>query len=99
MARYLRSRLPGRPDAITPGKSLSRTGSKLVDVKKKGRQVTFVDSNGQQTTIKVHRRRTQVYIGGKREKGKKGLAMLKKGMDCEIGYIGVPVLAQQVKCK
>ncbi|MFQ5960803.1 MAG: tripartite tricarboxylate transporter substrate-binding protein [Candidatus Methylomirabilales bacterium] len=73
--------------------------SKLVDVKKKGKRVVFIDSNGKKTKIKVHRRRTKVYIGGKRQKGKKGLAMLKKGMDCEIGYIGVPVLARQLKCK
>jgi len=34
-----------------------------------------------------------------RQKGKKGLAKLKKGMDCTIGYIGVPVLAKEVRCK
>ncbi len=38
-------------------------------------------------------------FGGKRVKGKKGLKMLKAGMECEIGYIGVPVLAKQLKCK
>ncbi len=73
--------------------------SKLVDVLKKGKNVVFIDSNGQKTKIKVHRRRTKVYIDGKRQKGKKGLAMLKKGMDCTIGYIGVPVLAKEVRCK
>ena len=78
---------------------ITKVKSKLVDVKKKGKQVIFIDSNGQKTKIKVHRRRTKVYIGGKRQKGKKGLAMLKKGMDCTIGYIGVPVLAKEVRCK
>jgi len=77
---------------------MTKVKSKLVDVKKKGKRVVFIDSNGQKTKIKVHRRRTKVYIGGKRQKGKKGLAMLKKGMDCTIGYIGVPVLAKEVRC-
>ena len=73
--------------------------SKLLDVKKKGKYVYFTGTDGKKKKIKVHRKKTEVYIGGKRVKGKKGLKMLKAGMECEIGYIGVPVLAKQLKCK
>jgi tripartite-type tricarboxylate transporter receptor subunit TctC len=78
---------------------VTKVSSKLLKVGKKGKKVTFVDTDGKKKKIKVHRRRTKVYIGGKRVKGKKGLKMLKTGMECEIGYIGVPVLAKQLKCK
>ena len=76
-----------------------KVSSKLLKVGKGGKKVTFIDTDGKKKTIKVHRRRTKVSIGGKRVKGKKGLKMLKAGMECEIGYIGVPVLAKQLKCK
>jgi len=78
---------------------MTKVNSQLVDVKKKGKTVYFINTDGKKTKIKVHRRRTKLYIGGERQKGKKGLAKLKKGMDCTIGYIGVPVLAKEVRCK
>ena len=78
---------------------MTKVSSKLLKVGKKGKKVTFIDTDGKKKKIKVHRRRTKVYIGGKRVKGKKGLKMLKAGMECEIGYIGVPVLAKHLKCK
>jgi len=78
---------------------MTKVTSELVDVKKKGKTVYFINTDGKKTKIKVHRRRTKLYIGGERQKGKKGLAKLKKGMDCTIGYIGVPVLAKEVRCK
>ncbi len=78
---------------------LTKVKSKLLDVKKKGKYVYFTGTDGKKTKIKVHRKKTKVTIGGKRVKGKKGLKMLKAGMECEIGYIGVPVLAKQLKCK
>jgi len=78
---------------------MTKVSSKLVDVKKKGKQIVFINTDGKKTKIKVHRRRTKLYIGGEKQKGKKGLAKLKKGMDCSIGYIGVPVLAKEVRCK
>ncbi len=78
---------------------MTKVSSKLVDVKQKGKNVYFINTDGKKTKIKVHRRRTKLYIGGKKQKGKKGLAKLKTGMDCTIGYVGVPVLAREVRCK
>ena len=67
--------------------------SKLVDVGKKGKTVTYL-RDGDERTIKISRSRTKITIGG--EKAQRG--DLKAGMECEIGWIGLDIGAAMVKC-
>ena len=67
--------------------------SKLVDVGKKGKKVTYL-RDGDERTIKISRSRTKITIGG--EKAQRG--DLKAGMECVIGWIGLDIGAAMVEC-
>ena len=67
--------------------------SKLVDVGKKGKTVTYL-RDSEERTIKISRSRTKITIGG--EKAQRG--DLEAGMECEIGWIGLDIGAAMVKC-
>ncbi len=71
----------------------------LENVKKKGKYIYYTSADGKKVKLKVHKRRTKIWIAGKRHKGKKGMKKLAAGMKCEVGYLGVPVLAASVKCE
>lgn len=67
--------------------------SRLVDVGKKGKKVTYL-RDGEEKTIKISRSRTKITIGG--EKAERG--DLKAGMECEIGWVGLDIGAAKVEC-
>jgi tripartite-type tricarboxylate transporter receptor subunit TctC len=60
------------------------------------KKVTITDASGKSKTLKTHRRRTKVKLGGKKAKAKN----LKKGMNCKFKYVGgVANLVVGANCK
>ena len=67
--------------------------SKLIDVGKKGKKVTYL-RDGNEKSIKISRSRTKITIGGEKAQRED----LEAGLDCEIGWIGLDIGAAMVSC-
>lgn len=72
---------------------LKKLDGTIAKVSKK--RMTLKDGSGKSVEVKLHRRRTDVTIGGKEAKA----AALKSGMACAIEYFGEKDLAPKVDCK
>jgi len=60
------------------------------------KKITITDASGKSMTLKTHRRRTKVKLGGKKAKAKN----LKVGMNCKFKYVGgVASLVTAASCK
>jgi tripartite-type tricarboxylate transporter receptor subunit TctC len=60
------------------------------------KKITITDASGKSKTLKTHRRRTKVKLGGKKAKAKN----LKVGMNCKFKYVGgVANLVTGANCK
>ena len=78
---------------FTVEQKMTTVRSKLIDVGKKGKKVTYL-RDGNEKSIKISRSRTKITIGGEKAQRED----LKAGLDCEIGWIGLDIGAAKVSC-
>jgi hypothetical protein len=71
---------------------LKKLDGSIAQIKK--RDVTVTGANGKAVTVKVHPKRTNVTVGGK----KSSIKALKAGMTCSFEYFGAGDLAPKATC-
>jgi hypothetical protein len=57
--------------------------------------MTVKDGAGKTHTVKIHRKRSKVTVGGKKAES----SALKEGMSCALAYFGENDLAPKIDCK